>query len=72
MIFSVLPVTIHTVDFSYNSIDNNQCLQFFAKILKRSRSLRSINLSHTLELENLDVATIDKLARAIAVNDSLI
>ena len=71
-ILSSLPVTIHTLDFSYNNIADNQGLKQFAQVLKSSRSLRSVNLSHSLELDRLDEKTVNKLAQAIAVNDSLI
>ena len=46
-------------------------MRLLAKLIKHTRSLRYINLSHSLDLENLDADTIDKIAKAISINDSL-
>lgn len=66
-----LPELLSNLDISYNAINDASALLSISYHLMHSRSLRKLNISHSIELESLPHDTIDELAEAIAQNDSL-
>lgn len=70
-LLKTLPGHITSLDLSYNQIKDEQLLVLIAALLLKSRSLRRLNISHTIELEEMSYKTKEKLAEALKENDSL-
>ncbi|CAG9310605.1 unnamed protein product [Blepharisma stoltei] len=66
-----LPEVITSLDVSYNNFNENSALFALSALLLESRSLRKLNISHSVEIENLDMLAIEKLCESLTQNDSL-
>jgi len=66
-----LPVHITALDLSYNQIKEESLLTLVADLLLRTRSLRLLNISHTIEIEEVSYKAKERLAQALKENDSL-
>lgn len=66
-----LSVHVAALDLSYNQIQDEAVLLAIADHLLRTRSLRRLNISHTIEIEELSFKAKQRLADAIKANDSL-
>lgn len=67
----LLPVHITALDLSYNQIKDESLLTLVADLLLRTRSLRLLNISHTIEIEEVSYKAKGRLAEALKENDSL-
>ena len=70
-LISDLPETLTGLDFSYNSIRDNSSLVNFSHFLTEAKSLRKLNISHSLELESVESSLIELLCESLKKNDSL-
>lgn len=66
-----LPVHVTALDLSYNQIKEEALLTLVADLLLRTRSLRLLNISHTIEIEEVSYKAKERLAEALKENDSL-
>ena len=65
------PATLTHLDLSYNNIQDNSSIIVFSQFLKETKSLRKINISHSIELENFNDSCTEIFCAAITENDSL-
>ena len=70
-LFATLSVHVSSLDLSYNQIKDESVLLAIAEHLLHTRSLRKLNISHTIEIEELSFKAKQRLADAIKTNDSL-
>ena len=70
-LFHDLPESLTSLDVSYNEISDPSALIAISSRLKRTRSLSSINISHTIQIDELDDRVIEKFCKSITDNDSL-
>ena len=70
-IISQCPNTLTYLDISYNNFRENSTLIALSSLLKETKSLRKLNLSHCLELRELNESCANFFCDAITVNDSL-
>lgn len=66
-----LPVTLVSLDASYNTLRETSSIVSLSTFLIETKSLRKLNISHSFELENLDSGVVDLLCEALSKNDSL-
>lgn len=66
-----LPSTLSSLDLSYNEIKDSTAILSLSGQLIHTKSLRKLNISHTMELDELDEQVIEKLCEALTRNDSL-
>jgi Ran GTPase-activating protein (RanGAP) involved in mRNA processing and transport len=70
-LMSQFPDTLTTLDISYNSFTSNSSLINLSDTLKQTTSLRTLNISHCFDLEDLTDAYVDEFCEAITKNDSM-
>lgn len=70
-LIDMLPENITHLDVSYNNFNENSALFALSALLFESRSLRKLNISHSIEIENLDQSAIERLCESLTQNDSL-
>lgn len=66
-----LPQCLTSLDLSYNQITDQRTLLSLAQALTRTRTLRSLNISHSIEIEEMSFKVKTALGEAIKTNDSL-
>jgi len=70
-LFSELPTCLSSLDLSYNQINDPRTLLLLAQALTQTRNLRCLNISHSIEIEELSFKVKQALGEALKVNDSL-
>jgi len=66
-----LPPTLKSIDLSYNSLTDNVSLSKLAISLMRTRDLRKLCISHTIELEEVSEEAVELMCKSLRTNDSL-
>lgn len=70
-LIDLLPESLVCLDISYNQITDSSVLISLSSQLIVSRSLRKLNLSHSIELYELDSETLDYFSESLTTNESL-
>lgn len=70
-LIDLLPESVVSLDLSYNSISDASVIISISSQLIVSRSLRKLNLSHSIELYELDSETLEYFCESLTTNESL-
>lgn len=70
-LLSELPVCLSSLDLSYNQINDQRTLLVLAQALTETRNLRNLNISHSIEIEEISYKVKQSLGEALKTNDSL-
>lgn len=66
-----LPITLNDIDLSYNTFTDDKILISLGKLLKKSRTIRSLKLSNSIELNHVSSSAIQTLVQGLIENVSL-
>jgi hypothetical protein len=71
LLLSSLSESVTSLDVSYNDLKSNMVLESLGKVLKSNRTLRKLNMSYSIELQNLKASSLDLLCKGLTANVSL-
>jgi len=66
-----LPWNISGLDLAYNTFEDVTAIQSISKLLIETRSLKRLNISHTIEIEDLHEEVVEELCYTLTHNDTL-
>ena len=71
ILLNSLSCFITSLDVSYNDFRSNSVLETFGRYFKTTRTLRKLNISYSVELNRLNLSSLDVFCKGITENMSL-